>query len=99
MLLHHQVILGIQYKITEMTGMIESSLNISGDRIFIAVSHGWIGALDSVPMVPYTNRKYVYNHNGKDWIFDSPFRFNERSEYPFPNPGDGLLARLERLKQ
>ena len=86
-----------RYKVSEMLGMFESRFRIASQNTFVSVSHGWMGALDTVPMVPYTQRKYSVQLGMDTYVFDFPLQLGGRNEYPFPTEGDGVKARLDAL--
>ena len=86
-----------KYKVSEMIGNFESFFNFAANNTFISVSHGWMGALDTIAMLPCNQRKYSVQHNGETYVFDFPLQLRSRSEYPFSNEGDGLKTRLDAL--
>jgi len=87
----------LEYKVSEMIGMFESFFKIASQNTFVSVSHGWMGALDTVPMIPYAQRKYSVQNDMDTYVFDFPLQLGNRSDYPFSKEGDGLKARLDAL--
>lgn len=87
----------LKYKVSEMIGMFESFFTIASQNTFVSVSHGWMGALDTVPIIPYEQRKYSVQDDQETYIFDFPLQLSSRAQYPFQGAGEGLKARLDLL--
>ena len=89
----------MQYKVNEMLANFESYFRIANQNAFVSVSHGWMGALDTVAIKPYTERKYSTYLGDERYVFDFPLQLNSRNDYWFPAEGDGIKTRLRLLEQ
>lgn len=89
----------MEYKVSEMLPNFESFFRIAKQNTFVSVSHGWMGALDTVAIKPYNERRYSTYLGDERYTFDFPLQLNSREEYPFPEVGDGIKTRLKLLAE
>lgn len=87
----------MEYKVSEMLPNFESFFRIAKQNTFVSVSHGWMGALDTVAIKPYNERRYSTYLGDERYTFDFPLQLTSREEYPFPEVGDGIKTRLRLL--
>lgn len=85
-----------EYRVNEMFYMFPWLLNNLNQNVFVSVMHGWIGALDVVPMENPEDRKYMMQGDGNKYYFNFPLQIESKEQCSF-DIGAGLRERLKKL--
>lgn len=82
----------MQYKVDQVAPMFPTRVRIPHDNMLVAVSHGWMGALDSVAADMNAHPSVLK----EEYDYNFPLHLTNVMEYAYPD-GFGTLARLARL--